>query len=75
MTVARIQPCVRKLGFKLGYYNGKEIRPRNIIERNKALFLYINHPCLIWKSLIVSFEPAIRKLKVISKLVDDYITE
>ena len=27
-TMAHIQPCLRKLGINLGYYSGKEIRPR-----------------------------------------------
>ena len=42
-TLARIQPCLRKLGIDLGFYNGKEIWPRYITERNKALFLYKIH--------------------------------
>ena len=75
MTKARIQPCLRKLGIDLGYYNGKEIWPRNIIERNKALFLFINHFCLIWKSQDVSFNQAVRELKDNFKIVDDFITE
>ena len=28
MSMARIQPCLRKLGFNLGSYKGKEIWPR-----------------------------------------------
>ena len=50
MTMARIQPCLRKLGTNLGYYNGKKIWPRNVTERNIASKLYNNHFCLIWKS-------------------------
>ena len=75
MTMARIQPCLRKLGIDLGYYNGKEICPRNITERNKALFLYNNHFCLIWKSQGISFNQAVRELKNNFKMVDNYITE
>ena len=37
MTMARIQPCLRKLSVNLGYYNGNEIWPRNITEKNIAL--------------------------------------
>ena len=48
LTMARIQPCLRKLGVNLGYYNGKEIWPRFIIERNNALFWHFDHFCLIW---------------------------
>ena len=32
MTLARNQPCLTKLNFNLGYYNGKEIWPRNVRE-------------------------------------------
>ena len=45
LTKARIQPCLGKLGVNVGFYNGKEMWPRNIIERNKALFLHNNHFC------------------------------
>ena len=38
MTRARIQPCLRKLGVNLGFYN-EEIWHRNVIEREKALYL------------------------------------
>ena len=75
MTKARIQPCLRKMGIDLCYYNGKEIWPRNTTERNKALFLYNNHFCLIWKSHGVSFNQAIQELKTNFKLVNNYITE
>ena len=51
------------LGVNLGYHNGKEIWPRNIRERNKALFLYNNHICSIWKSQGVSFNKAIEGIK------------
>ena len=63
MTLARIESCLRKLGINLGYYNGKEIGTRNIIERNKALFLQNNHFCLIWKCENVSPKQAINELK------------
>ena len=38
MTMARIQPYLKKINVNFGYYNGKEIWPRYIIERNKVLF-------------------------------------
>ena len=47
MTMVRVQPCLRKVGVHLGYYNGEEIWPRNITEKNIALSLYNNHFCLI----------------------------
>ena len=40
--MACIQPCLRKLGVNLCYYNGKGIWPRNITERNIALNYYKN---------------------------------
>ena len=70
MTMARIQPCLRKLGVNFGYYNGKEIWPRNITERNIALKLHNNHFCLIWKSEGVSFVQAINELKDNFEIVD-----
>ena len=73
--MARIQPCLGKLGVNLGYYKGKEIWRRNIIERCKALFLYKIRFCLIWKSEKVSFNQAIRETKGNFKRVDKYITE
>ena len=75
MTTARIQPCLRKLGFILGSYNGKTLWPRNITERNKALHLYNNHFCLLWKPEGVSFIQAVKELKDNFKIVDNYITE
>ena len=38
--MAGIQPCLRKLGNNLGYYDGKEIRPRHIVE--KKIKFYFN---------------------------------
>ena len=62
MTMARIQPCLRKLGIDLGYYNGESVFPRTVTNRDSALFLFNNHFCLIWKSKNVSFKQAIREL-------------
>ena len=39
MTMARIQPCLRKLGFDLGYYNGDRVFPRTVTNRDTALYL------------------------------------
>ena len=73
--MARIQPCLRKIDIDLGFYNGERICPRTVTNRNSALYLYNNHFCLIWKSENVSFNQAIKELKDIFKLVDNYITE
>ena len=69
MTKARIQPCLRKLGIDLGYYNGERIFPRTVTNRDSALYLYNNHFCVIWKSEGVSFKDAIRELKKMSILI------
>ena len=75
MTMARIQPCLRKLGIDLGYYNGDRVFPRTVTNRDTALFLFINHFCVIWKSEGVSFRQAIKELKDNFKIVDNFITE
>ena len=75
MTMARIQPCLRKMGINLGYYNGERVFPRTVTNRDSALYFYINHFCLIWKSKNVSFNQAINELKANFKIVDKYIVE
>ena len=70
-----IQLCLRKLNVNLDYYNGKEIWPRNVREKNKALFLQNNHFCLIEKTEGISLKQAIREIKENFKVVDNYITE
>ena len=75
MTMSRIQPCLRKLGSDLGYFNGERVFPGTVTNRDRALYLYNNHFCLIWKSQNVSFNQAIRELKESFKMVDNYITE
>ena len=75
MTVARIQPCLKKLGINLGYYNGDRVFPRSVRNRDSALYLYNNHFCLIWKSQGVSLIQAIQELKNNFKIVDNYITD
>ena len=75
MTKARIQPCPKKLGIHLGYYNDERIFPRTVTNRNSALYFYNNIFCLLWKSQGVSFNQAIQDLKNNFKIVDNYITE
>ena len=43
MIMARIQPCLRKLGIDLGYYNGDRIFPRTVTNRDSALYFYNTH--------------------------------
>ena len=75
MTMARIQPCLKKLGIDLGYYNGERVFPRTVTNRDNALYLCNNHFCLIWKSEGISFKDAIKELKDNFEIVDNYITE
>ena len=75
MTKARIQPYCRSNINNLGYYDGERVFTRSVTERNKALYLYNSHFCLIWKSESVSFNQAIKELKDNFKMVDSYITE
>ena len=75
MTLARIQPCLRKLDVNLGYFHGREIRSRNITENNIALRLYNNRFCLIWKSEGVSFNKAIEELERNFEKFDNFIAE
>ena len=73
--MARIQPCLKKLGVNLGYYNGDKVFPRTVTNRNIALFLVNIQFCLIWKSEGVSFNQAIKELKANLKIVDNFINE
>ena len=75
MTMARIQPCLRKLGNILGYFNGERVFHRTITNRDSALYLYFIHFYLILKSQNVSFNQAINELKANFEIADNYITE
>ena len=75
MTKARIQPFCRANNINLGYFDGDGVFPRSVTERNKALYFYKIHFCLIWKSEGVSFNQAIQELKDNFKIVDNFITE
>ena len=75
MTKARFQPFCNADNINLGYFEGGRVFPRSSTERNKALFLYNNHFCLIWKSEKVSFKQAIKEMKDSFKTVGNYFTE
>ena len=75
MTRARIQPFCRANNFNLGYYNGERVFPRTVTNRDSALYLYINHFCLIWISQGSSFNRAIQELKNNFQMDDNFITE
>ena len=73
--MASIQPCLRKLGVNLCYYNGKEIWPRNITGRHIASKIHNNHFCLVWKPENLNSNKANNELKDNFKIVDNYVTE
>ena len=43
-------------------FDGTRVFPRLVTDKNIALFLYINHFCLTWKSEGVSFKHAFEEL-------------
>ena len=63
MTSARIQPFCKNYNINIGCFDGTRMNPRNLTQRNTALFIRINHFCLIWKSHGFSFDNAIKELK------------
>ena len=75
MTKARIQPFCISNNFNLGCFDGDDVYPRSVTNRNSALFIYNNHFCLIWKSEGVSFIRAIKEVKDNCKVVDNFLTE
>ena len=76
MTTARIQPFCKKYNINIGYFNGKEIWPRTVTQRNIALKVHNNHFCLIWKSNGSSFNQIIEnELKPNFKVVDNVVSD
>ena len=75
MTSARIHAFRKKYKLNIRYYDNTRVYPRGITERNKALYLYKNHFCLIWKSDRVSFNKAIEEMKANSKFFDNNISD
>ena len=75
MTTARNQPFCRANNINLGYFDGTRVFPGSVTQKNKALFLYNNHFCLVWKSEGVSFNQAIKELRDNFKIVQNYFTE
>ena len=75
MTSARVQPFCRKYKVNIGYYDGIRVCPTKFTARNIAIKIQINHFCLIWKSIAISFTKAIEGLKTNFKVVDDVISD
>ena len=67
-----MKPFCKANNNKIGCYNVKNLFPRNIIERNKALFLYDINFCLIWKSEGFHFIKAVEEVKSKFIIVDVY---
>ena len=75
MTKARIQSFCRANNISLGYFDGIRVFSRSVTDRDNALFLYNNQFCLIWKSHGIIFNQAVKEMKEIFNIVDNYITE
>ena len=75
MTKARTQPFCRAKNINLGHYDGTRVFLRSVTKRDNALFLCNSRFCLICKSERVSFNQAIKKLKVNFKKNDNFISE
>ena len=58
MTSAGIEPICKKHKINVGISTGRAITPRNITERNLALYIYTSHFCLTWKTQKISFNQA-----------------
>ena len=63
-----------KLDVELGYFDGLSKDTGNMTKRDSTFFLYNNHFCLIRKSGGINFNNAIKELKAIFKMIDEYIT-
>ena len=76
MTTARTQPFCKNYNNNIGCFNGQEIRPRSVTQRNIALKVHNHHFCLIWKSNGTSFNQVIEnELKQNFKVVDNVISD
>ena len=76
LASARSQPFCRKYNINIGYFNGKEVWPTHIPERNIALKIHNNHFCLIRKSNNIIFNKAIEnELNPNFKVVDNVISD
>ena len=75
MKSFRIQPFCRKYNTNIGCFNGKEITPRNITQRNTSLFIDNNHFYVIVKWNNNRFTQATKELKPNFKVVDNVISD
>ena len=70
--MAKNQPCLKNSDVEDGYYNGKEIYPRNILKIGVSLYLKKNNFCFFWQSQGVSLNKTIEESKTIFKIFDNY---
>ena len=63
MTKATIQPFWNAYKMNIGYFNGNEVCPKSVIEKDEAVFPYNDLFSLIWKTGGVSVDEAIEKCK------------
>ena len=75
MISATIQPFCRKYNINIGYYDGVTVYPRSITQRDIALKTHRNHFCLIWNSIGISYDKAIKELKDNFKVIDNVISD
>ena len=75
MFSARIQPFCKKYDINIGCSDETRINPRNMTQTKISLFLYNIQFCLIWNSVGISFNQAIKESKLNSKVVDNVISD
>ena len=73
MTSAGFQRFHKKYDISVGCFNSSRINPRNNLERNISLCIYIIHFCLIWISNATSFIRTTEESRLKFKVVDDFI--
>ena len=59
----------------MGFFNGKDVWPRKITEKDTALKIHKNPFCFFWKSNVISFNKGIEdELKQNFKVIDNLIS-
>ena len=76
MRSAGIQTFCRKHNINIGQFNGKEVWPKYVTERNIALKIQKKkHFCFIWETIDISFKKAKEEFKNNFKVVDSVICD
>ena len=71
MTSARVQPFCKKHNISIDCFDGFRICLKSNTERNIALHMFKSYFCLVWKSIVKSFNKVIEELKTNFKVVDN----